>query len=295
MKGERLEGQHIEAVKPEREVMRGIGDRVLSAGKDEESTGVIKKSEAANLKNEVSFWSNEYNEVERQFVHYSKRLTPQERREENYRTALAKYEEDIAFNWQRMDNAADTAMSKGLIRSSYELADTQQLGIVEPHETVEAATGIFYKERIEALREKVEAAEQTEDVAAEKQLMRQTWRRVMDYIEASTDYDFLHRDYNSYQNARRTCHNNMIEQLNNLNLLAKKYETKPLTARNFMTNDFYYDARKDRSGRLNHRANYDRETVLAYFRTAFQTDFKIMDKKAQKLRDSLQPGMTYYD
>lgn len=290
MKGERLEGQRIEAAKPERETLQEMGGRILTAA-DNQERGRAKP----DVKAEVEYWSNEYNETERQFAYYSKGMPADKAGREDYRKTVAKYEEDIAYDWQRAETAANKAMSSQLIRSPYELADTQGLGIVEPHETVEAATGIFYEERMAALNQKVTAAESTEETEAEQQLMRQTWRKVMDYIEASTDYDFLHMDYNAYQQTRRTCHNNMIRQLNALNLLAEKYGAARFTPRNFMTNDFVYSERRDRGGRLNRRANYDRETVLAYFQTVFQKDFSLADKKAQKLSQGLQSGMTYYD
>lgn len=292
MKGERLEGQSISSEKLEREDERAIGDQVLAA-----LDAMEEKIERAptDWKAEVRYWSREYNDTEEQFARYNKQMPADKASHEDYRTTLAKYEEDIAYNWQRAEAATNKAMSEQLIRSPYELADTQGLGVVEPHETVEAATGIFYEERMAELNSRVTATDPTEETAAEQQLMRQTWRKVMDYVEASTDYDFLHMDYDAYQQTRRTCHNNMIRQLNALNLLAEKYGTTRFTPRNFMTNDFSYSARRDRGGRLNRRANYDRETVLAYFQTVFQKDFNLADKKAAKLSRGLQSGMTYYD
>lgn len=290
MKGERLEGQGIEAAELERETAQQIGEQILSATESQKSEKV-----SLDLKAEVEYWSGEYNDTERQFARYSKTMPSDRAGREDYRASLKKYEEDIRYDWQRMETVANRAMSSQLIHSPYELADTQRLGVVEPHETVEAATGIFYEERIAALNERVLAAEPTDETAAEQQLMRQTWRKVMDYIEAATDYDFLHMDYNAYQHTRRTCHNNMIRQLNALNLLAEKYDVQRLTPRNFMTNDFTYSAKYDRTGKLNHRANYDRETVLAYFQTVFRKDFNRADAKARRLSRDLQPGMLYPD
>lgn len=290
MKGERLKGQRIETAKPDGATVREMGGWVLSATEGKDAERVVPDAKA-----EVKYWSNEYNEAERQFARYSKKMAADKAGREDYRTTLARYEEDIAYDWQEAEMAADKAMSGQLIRSPYELADTQSLGVVEPHETVEAATGIFYEERVMVLNDKITSAEPTEETAAEQKLIRQTWRKVMDYVEASTDYDFLHMDYNAYRQARRVCHNNMIRQLNALNLLAEKYGTTRFTPRNFMTNDFVYNERRDRSGKLNRRANYDRETVLAYFQTVFQKDFALADKKAQKLSQGLRSGMTYYD
>lgn len=249
-------------------------------------------------KEKVEFWSNEYNSAELQFSHYAKRLNISNLDDHEYNKycrTVGKYEQDIAFYWQNLEVASNQAMSSQLIRNAYELADTQSLGVVEPAETIEAATGIFYDERMEALSQQILASEQNDETVADRALTQRTWRKVMDYIEASTDYDFLHRDYSAYQNARRTCHNHMIRQLNTLNQLCEKYGTMRFTPRDFMTNDFAYDERADRGSKLNRRANYDRETVMAYFRTVFQRDFETMERKAQYSGRSLQAGMSYYD
>ncbi len=247
---------------------------------------------------EMQFWCQEYNAAELQFAQYSKNIDSKSMdndKYERYRKTVAEYENDIAYDWERIEDSSNQALSDRLIHSTYELADTQGLGIVKPEETIEAATGIFYEERVNRLNQQVLSSEPNESTAADQVVLRQTWRKVMDYIEASTDYDFLHRDYSAYQNARRTCHNNMIQQLNNLNLLAEKYGTPRFTPRNFITNDFVYDQRRDRGGKLNNRANYDRETVLAYFRTVFEGDFNSMEKKAAYNSRDLRAGMTYYD
>lgn len=253
---------------------------------------------APNSLEAMKFWCQEYNTAEAQFVRYSKTISGRPLSEAeygHYRKTVAKYESDVAYDWQRIEETSNQALSDQLIHRLNELADAQSLGIVKPEETIEAATGIFYEERMEALNQQILSREQNKDTTADQAVLRQTWRKVMDYIEASTDYDFLHRDYSAYQNARRTCHNNMIQQLNHLNLLAEKYGTVRFTPRNFMTNDFAYSQRRDRGGKLNNRANYDRETVLAYFRTVFEGDFSAMERKSAYNSRDLRAGMTYYD
>ena len=280
------------------EAERALGEQAEDTNTDsvwDMSDAPELRTEAPNAVDEVKFWSNEYNTAEAQFAKYTKAISPNARDEESYRATVAKYENDIAYDWQRLEEATNKAMTDRLIRSAYELADTQGLGIVAPDETIEAATGVFYDERMSALSQKILAQEQNDITVADQSVLRQTWRKVMDYIEASTDYDFLHRDYNSYQNARRTCHNNMIRQLNDLNHLAEKYGTTRFTPRDFMTNDFHYNQRQDRNSRLNNRANYDRESVLAYFRTVFEKDFSKMEQKAAYTSRNLQAGMMYYD
>lgn len=167
--------------------------------------------------------------------------------------------------------------------------------MVKPEETIEAATGIFYEERAQVLNQAILEVAQTEESQADSLVLRQTWRKVMDYIEAAADYEFLHRDYNAYQNMRRNCHNRMIQQLNDINHLAEKYKVERFTARDFMTNDFYYNSKRDPAGSLNHRADYDRESVLAYFKTAFRGDFASSERKAKIKERGMISGVFYRD
>ncbi len=277
------------------EVNQSLGD---AGSWDMSDAPVFKAEKGPTAVEEMRFWCQEYNTAEQQFAKYTKDVSSRSldaNEQGRYRETVAKYEDDIAYGWSKIEAASKIAWANQLIRSDYELADTQGLGVVKPEETIEAATGIFYEERAKALNQQISANEQNENTAADQAVLRQTWRKVMDYIEAATDYDFLHRDYTSYQNIRRACHNNMIRQLNNLNQLAEKYGTARFTPRDFMTNDFSYDQRRDHNGQLNLRANYDRETVLAYFRTVFESDFTAIEQKAAYSSRDLQAGMTYYD
>lgn len=250
----------------------------------------LEETGSVDVMSEMKFWSNEYNMTEKQFAEYVKAGLP-----EGYRETLKKYEDDIRFSWVKLQKMTNKAWEGQLIRSDYELADTQRLGVVEPEETVEAATGIFYEERAHSLNQAILACGQNEESQTDNATLRQTWRRVSDYIESVTDYEFKSRDYNAYQNMRRACHNRMIQQLNQINYLAEKYGTERFTARDFMTNDFYYDSKRDRGRSLNHRANYDRETVLAYFRTAFQGDFDRSEKKAGIKERGMIAGVMFPD
>lgn len=239
---------------------------------------------------EVKFWSSEYNTAELQFAKYARSGGPG-----NYCETLKKYENDIRFAWEHLQDSTHKARQSQLIRSDYELADTQALGVVNPEETIEAATGIFYEERATKLNQEILVHGENEESQADHAILRQTWRKVMDYIEAATDYEFKNRDYNTYQNMRRDCHNRMIRQLNDLNHLAEKYKVERFTVRDFMTNDFYYSSKRDTAGNLNHRANYDRESVLAYFKTAFQGEFASSEKKAEIKERGMITGVIYRD
>lgn len=236
----------------------------------------------------------DYNTTEIQFTQYVARLdekkqlaangavaemTPEEAMR-RYKVTLRHYEEDAALDWKLIQKARGELSGERRGIDMYTLADEQAIGKVEPGETIEAASSIFYEERMAALQQQIEAGNFGEQGETDMKTLKQTWRVVLQYIDAKVDYDLLHEDPVSYQNARRLSHNGMIRQLNALNDLARQYGTTPFTLRNFMTNDFHYESRRDKRGRLNHRAEYDRESVLAYFRSAFKGSFESAERRA---------------
>lgn len=308
-------GAGVETKRARRQAKRKLGEAVLAAeqGSEEapaatEPTGQMATEEAAaaepaeqittevaaapqrseqksavDAEDEVRYWANSYNTTEGQFRQFCQRLRrgEWELSPERYRENVRRYENDLAIDWQRSEEAVADLRRRGRGNGLYELAALQKLGSgVEPEETIEAASGIFYHERAEQLAQALRAA--GADGEADLKTMGLTWRKVMNYLEATHDYDLLHEDYHSYQNGRRAAHNEMIRQLNTLNDLAERYQTPRFTIRNFMTNDFYYEARRDPGRALDHRANYDRESVMAYFALAFQQDFERERKRGER-------------
>lgn len=294
-------GVGVETKRAKRQAKRKLGEAVLAAeqGSEEgsaaaqpaeqitaEAAAATQRSEqkaVVDAEDEVRYWANNYNTTEGQFRQFCQRLQrgEWELSPERYRENVRRYENDLAIDWQRSEEAVADLRRRGRGNGLYELAALQKLGSgVEPEETIEAASGIFYHERAEQLAQALRAA--GADGEADLKTMGLTWRKVMNYLEATHDYDLLHEDYHSYQNGRRAAHNEMIRQLNTLNDLAERYQTTRFTIRNFMTNDFYYEARRDPGRALDHRANYDRESVMAYFALAFQQDFERERKRGER-------------
>lgn len=294
-------GVGTETKRAKRQAKRKLGEAVLATEQRSEETPAAMEpteqmaTEAATAmqrseqrltveaEDEVRYWANNYNTTEGQFRQFCQRLQRGEWEfsPERYRENVRRYENDLAIDWQRSEEAVADLRRRGRGNGLYELAALQKLGSgVEPEDTIEAASGIFYHERAEQLAQALRAA--GADGAADLKTMGLTWRKVMNYLEATHDYDLLHEDYHSYQNGRRAAHNEMIRQLNTLNDLAERYQTPRFTIRNFMTNDFYYEARRDPGRALDHRANYDRESVMAYFALAFQQDFERERKRGER-------------
>lgn len=294
-------GVGVETKRAKRQAKRKLGEAVLAAEQgSEEGSAAVEPAEqmatgaaavtkrpeqkaVADTEDEVRYWANNYNTTEGQFRQFCQRLQrgEWELSPERYRENVRRYENDLAIDWQRSEEAVADLRRRGRGNGLYELAALQKLGSgVEPEETIEAASGIFYHERAEQLAQALRAA--GADGETDLKTMGLTWRKVMNYLEATHDYDLLHEDYHSYQNGRRAAHNEMIRQLNTLNDLAERYQTPRFTIRNFMTNDFYYEARRDPGRALDHRANYDRESVMAYFALAFQQDFERERKRGER-------------
>lgn len=227
---------------------------------------------------DVEFWAKEYNDTERQFANYQKVQPPRQTSGRQappsiaFRKTLRQYEEDQAYNWHRLASATNQAQTAGFLSNKYAVASTQRLGSVEPDQTIEATTGIFYHERAFELQKAIRAGDSATS-AAEFELVNRTLTKVSEYLIASSDFESKRRDLDYYRVQRQSAHNNMITHLNNLNALAERYGTERFTLRDFITNDFNYSQRLDRDSHLHHRAEYDSETVLAYFQTAFSQDF----------------------
>jgi len=258
------------------------------------STDNVIESQSSEIKadtlEDLEFWSNEYRQTEIQFSKFQK-STKNLNHDKNYYQQLSAYEADQAYNWQRLTESTNSARSHGEVQDDYILARVQQLRAVEPAETIEAASGAFFTERMANLRGAINNASDNAQEERDLKFINNTWQRVYDYITAATDYESMHESHSQYQLVRRSRHNEMIKQLNGLNQLAEAYGTPRFTLRNFMTNDFYYRQANDKGGWLNIRANYDRETVLSYFKTVYADRIGQFERSAREI--DLFPSRDY--
>ena len=71
-----------------------------------------------------------------------------------------------------------------------------------------------------------------------------------------------------YENARTNAHNDVIEHLNRLNNLARKYGTTPFTPRNF-----WKSIKTKQTDSVARRMRYDRDVVEEYYAIAFSREF----------------------
>lgn len=190
---------------------------------------------------------------------------------------LAWYGMEEAERFKRFNNEEERYRAEGLGRG---------VGLA-PEKTIEAATGELYDERASKLREAMDVqgvSPDTEDF----QGMRQTWEKVRHYFE---DYYFVddrsmnREESREYDRARQVAHNHMIEQLNLLNALADKYGTERFTVRDFRPN---YGTGV--TGATGERLQYDRYTVVEYFKRAFRdnvAELEQIHQRRQRLREFL--------
>lgn len=82
---------------------------------------------------DLEFWSNEYRQAELQFAKFrqSAETRPSTDPQAYYRKLL-NYEDDQAYNWQRLTEATNEARSQGEAQDDYTLANLQRLSSIEP-------------------------------------------------------------------------------------------------------------------------------------------------------------------
>lgn len=143
----------------------------------------------------------------------------------------------------------------------------------ELHKTIEAQAGHYYFERDRELRTAIKergGPSEKSDLA----LLNGFYPAVAAHL----DYKYMSpgdvRDFGSdaYERQRTEAHNDAIRHLNALNHLAKKYGTRPFTARDFWTSDLC--DKRAQTPAIAMVMRYDRDIVEEYYAIAFSSDIK---------------------
>ncbi|MBR3144059.1 hypothetical protein IKF12_02565 [Candidatus Saccharibacteria bacterium] len=148
----------------------------------------------------------------------------------------------------------------------------------ELHKTIEAQAGNYYDERDRALRQAIKDSGKPE---SEEDLMylNSFYPAVAHHLEYKYMTPSTIRDYGAdrYERERTRAHNDAIRRLNGINDLARKYRTRPFTARNFATSDL---VNKNAQSLATQRVmRYDRDIVEEYYAIAFS--YEVRDIKAK--------------
>ena len=228
----------------------------------------------AALKNsnieDTKTWAKYYYNAEKSFEKRAENGTRIEYEE------LLEWEDRASFPFERMEKYAKSSH----FPSRYERDKAENIGILDPDKSIEAESGNFYLRRQRALNK---AIEESNDKDKEKDLKagEELYRYVGEHLYYEHDYETLHSDSEVYQSKRRAAHNALINHLNHMNNLARKYSVRPFTLRNFEDNDFPYSGKFDIGGHTNARAEYDRSTVEAYCRNAFSSAYEKAERDSR--------------
>lgn len=143
----------------------------------------------------------------------------------------------------------------------------------ELYKTVEAQAGNFYYERMEDLKKAIEAVGGEE---AEKDLkyMGDFYPAVVEHLDFKymSPADVKDYGYDMYESKRTRVHNDVIRHLNGLNALARKYQVRPLTVRDFWTSDLC--SKNNQTPAIAKVMRYDRDIVEEYYEIAFSSEVR---------------------
>ena len=246
-------------------VSPNVGRKIARVAMKEED-----KESMEFLTGQMAFWAKQYRFHEADFgkkLERDKRLS-YELLEESEKLASSDFESMKSFEKRT-----------GL--SIYERDKIENIGYIDPAETIEAAAGEFFMRRRRALEKKVLESsnpEKEKDVKIGDEL----YRLYGEHLYYCYDYETKRTDYEAYQANRRNSHNNLINYLNLMNDTARKYDVTPFTFRNFLPNDFIYDEDLDIGKYTDRRAEYDRATVEFYCRNAFPSIWEKADREYRR-------------
>jgi hypothetical protein len=202
------------------------------------------------------------------------------------------WEEDLEFSWQILQDYIKRA--KGLSmedearmeESAFFTYDTGTL-----HETIEAQSGHFFRERARALRDAINASDLTEaEKKAQLDKIDALWENAVKHLEFKNMYPEEIRGYGAdyYERSRTRVHNATITSLNELNDLARSYKLKPFTPRNFWTSDV-----RNQTPEMQRRMRYDRDLVEEYYAIAFERELADEKSKANDQFSGFYGGSDY--
>lgn len=137
-------------------------------------------------------------------------------------------------------------------------------------DTIEAMAGDYFQTRSTELRAAIDASESSSKDADLKRLASfyQLVARHVEYRWMTPDEvrEECYDEYSSkrFDEDRTAAHNSAIECLNDLNDLARKYDTKPFMARNLWTS-----RNKNQTRQMSRRMSCDRHLFERYYERAF--------------------------
>ncbi|MBR2997399.1 hypothetical protein IKF33_03160 [Candidatus Saccharibacteria bacterium] len=139
------------------------------------------------------------------------------------------------------------------------------------HKTVEAQAANFYPERASALKKAISESDDP-DREADLKYLEGYYTSVIKHLDFKymTGEEVRDYGYEAYERQRTYFHNQTIRHLNGLNNLARKYQTRPFTVRNFWTSDIR--DKEEQTPAVSQIMRYDRDIVEEYYGIAFSSE-----------------------
>ncbi len=147
--------------------------------------------------------------------------------------------------------------------------------------TIEAQAGKFYRARMRRLQD---AILESKDEKAKADLIRihDFYPAVMEHLDFKYMTPAEVRDYGveRHEMQQVRAHNDVIRRLNELNELAKKYDVRPLTPRNFWTSDIR--SKDAQTPAVSDMMWYDRNLVIEFYTTAFSSEIQSREMRNEQ-------------
>lgn len=145
-------------------------------------------------------------------------------------------------------------------------------------ETIEVQAGEYYRERSRALRDAIRASDNPKkeaDLKTVDDFFTSVYRHVeLRYMTIDEQRSKYGSEGGRYDAARTSAHNNVIDHLNQLNDLARKYSTTPFTPRKF-----WKSIGTNQTESVARRMKYDRGVVEEYYTLAFSKELEDLGPK----------------
>lgn len=141
------------------------------------------------------------------------------------------------------------------------------------YKTIEAQAGNYFHDRMIALKNAIESSGD-QSLKADLEYTKGFYFAVMDHL------DYRYEDpekvfsmgVDKFDKERTMAHNNVINYLNRLNDLTRKYHVRPFTVRNFCPSDARPKERQTPA--IADLMSYDRYSVQSYYSIAFSSEVR---------------------
>ena len=261
------------------------GETIESENKADEWEELAKKADSFE-KAQKAFAPERMKGFYRNILGYQRSF---EKRSDTLASAGEKMSQKEFETWEDLEGNELKLVNREIEKGGFSLeetADGEQYMITsgadkEIKGTIEAQSGRFYHQRIGDLRDAIrETGGNEEDL----EFLNEFYPMVVKHLDFKymSLTDVIDYGYEAYDRRRTESHNAVIRHLNGLNALARKYQVRPLTVRDFWASDVRRE--EDQTPAVARVLKYDRKVVEAYYEVAFSSEAK---RRASKLeRDS---------